>query len=120
MWSEFKTSEDTNTLLNISRQILEYYFLQICGYKNGNLRSDLLEKHADEFITKRDDGSIDNTKYMAVSAMIAALNVGALGFNDGLYFDTSSLDAVQLKESFRTIFDILGQIQHYNMMMGLT
>ena len=120
LWSEFKTSEDTNTLLNISRQILEYYFLQICGYKNGNLRSDLLEKHSDEFITKRDDGSVDNTKYMLVSAMIAALNVGALGFNDGLYFDTSSLDAVQLKESFRTIFDILGQVQHYNMMMGLT
>ena len=77
-----------------------------------------LKKHVDEFMTKRDDDSVDNTIYMAVSAMIAALNVGALGFNDGLYFDTSSLDAVQLKESFRTIFDILGQIQRYNMMMG--
>lgn len=117
LWREYRDSNDPVALMNVTRRILEYYFLQMCGYSNGNIRSDLLEKHRPDFETLRSDGSIDREKYEVVEAMIASLDVGALAFNDGLYFDASAIDPILLKDAFRQVFDVLGQMQHYKMMM---
>ena len=103
--------------MNVSRRILEYYFLQMCGYSNGNIRSDLLETHRSDFETRLSDGSVDRTRYEVVDAMISALDVGALAFNDGLYFDASSVDPALLKDAFKQVFYVLNQMQHYKMMM---
>ena len=117
LWKEYRTSEDSVALMNVSRRILEYYFLQMCGYSNGNIRSALMEAHRPDFETVRPDGSIDHTRYDIVDAMISVLDVGALSFNDGLYFDASSVDPILLKDAFRQVFDVLNQMQHYKMMM---
>ncbi len=117
LWREFRTSEDPVALMNVSRRILEYYFLQMCGYSNGNIRSNLMEAHRSDFETRLPDGSIDRTRYDIVDAMISMLDVGALSFNDGLYFDASSVDPLLLKDAFKQVFDVLNQIQHYKMMM---
>lgn len=117
LWKEYRTSEDSVALMNVSRRILEYYFLQMCGYSNGNIRSVLMEAHRPDFETVRPDGSIDHTRYDIVDAMISVLDVGALSFNDGLYFDASSVDPILLKDAFRQVFDVLDQMQHYKMMM---
>ena len=117
LWKEYRTSEDSVALMNVSRRILEYYFLQMCGYSNGNIRSVLMENHRTDFETVRPDGSIDHTRYDIVDAMISVLDVGALSFNDGLYFDASSVDPILLKDAFKQVFDVLNQMQHYNMMM---
>ena len=117
LWREYQDSNDSIALMNVTRRILEYYFLQMCGYSNGNIRSDLLEKHRPDFETLRSDGSVNLEKYEVVKAMIASFDVGALAFNDGLYFDASAVDPALLKEAFRQVFDVLGQIQHYKMMM---
>lgn len=117
LWREYRDSNDPVALMNVTRRILEYYFLQMCGYSNGNIRDDLLEKHRPDFETLRPDGSVDQEKYEIVRAMLAAMDVGALAFNDGLYYDASAIDPVLLKEAFRQVFDVLGQIQHYKMMM---
>ena len=77
------------------------------GYHNVDLRRDLLNKHEKEF-TKED--------YVAASAMIAMINVGATGFNDGLYYDSSAANISQLRSVFERIFSVMGQEQHYNMM----
>ena len=117
LWKEYRTSEDPVALMNVSRRILEYYFLQMCGYSNGNIRSDLMEKHRSDFETHRPDGSVDHTRYDIVDAMVSVLDVGALAFNDGLYFDASSVDPALLKDAFRQVFYVLNQMQHYKMMM---
>jgi len=48
--------------------------------------------------------------------MIAMINVGATGFNDGLYYDSSAADINQLRSGFERIFKVMGQEQHYDMM----
>lgn len=117
LWREYRTSEDPVALMNVSRRILEYYFLQMCGYSNGNIRSDLMETHRSAFETRLPDGTVDHTRYDIVDAMVSVLDVGALSFNDGLYFDSSSVDPSLLKDAFRQVFDVLNQMQHYKMMM---
>lgn len=96
----------------VIRQILEYYFIQMVGYKSGNLRNDLLDKHKEEFVKTNPDGSENKDDYTIASAMIAMLNVGATGFNDGLYYnDASAADIDQMKAVFEKIFKVMDQEQ---------
>lgn len=94
-----------DTLMIVIRQIVEYYFIQMVGYQNADLKKDLLNKK--DFI-KED--------YAAASDMIAMINVGATGFNDELYYDSSAADLAQLRAVFEEIFVAMGQWQHFNMM----
>lgn len=100
----------------VMRQILEYYFIQMVGYKSGSLRKVLLDDNKNEFIHIMTDGSEDKSDYVAASAMIAMLEINARDFNDGLYYDSSAVDADQLKRVFERIFKVLGQQQHFDMM----
>lgn len=77
------------------------------GYKTGNLRNDLLDKHRAEFVTTNPDGTENKDDYTTASAMIAMLNVGATGFNDGLYYDASAVDIDQMKLVFEKIFRVM-------------
>lgn len=117
-WHTYSTTDDAETLMMVVRQILEYYFIQMVGYKTGNLRNDLLDKHREEFVKTNPDGSENKDDYTIASAMIAMLNVGATGFNDGLYYDASAADIDQMKAVFEKIFKVMDQEQHFNMMTG--
>ena len=44
------------------------------------------------------------------------INVGATGFNDGLYYDSSAADVKHLRSVFEKIFTVMKQNQHYDMM----
>ena len=74
------------------RQILEYYFLQICGYDGENLRQQILVNNKHKFIDTVDDG---------------------------LHLTEDCEDAVVYKETFKLIFEVLNQEQHYDMMMAI-
>lgn len=100
----------------VIRQILEYYFVQMVGYQNVDLRMDLLDKNEKDFVKILDDGSEDRDDYVAAAAMIAMINVGATGFNDGLYYDSSAADVGQLRAVFEKIFKVMKSEQHYDMM----
>lgn len=117
-WHTYSTTNDPETLMMVIRQILEYYFIQMVGYKSGNLRNDLLDKHKEEFVKTNPDGSENKDDYTIASAMIDMLNVGATGFNDGLYYDASAADIDQMKAVFEKIFKVMDQEQHLNMMTG--
>lgn len=112
LWEEYLTSDDSVILMNVIRQILEYYFLQICGFKNGDLRAELLDKNKKAF----DDGTKEQFEYSMASAMINLMNTGVAGFSDNLYFDASAIDPNQLRTVFQKIFEVTNQQQHYNMM----
>ena len=107
LWDEYMHTNSPETIMIVIRQILEYYFVQMIGYQNVDLRRDLLDKHEDEF---------EKEDYVAASAMIAMINVGATGFNDGLYYDASAASVDQLRNVFQKIFRVMDQEQHYNMM----
>ena len=51
--------------------------------------------------------------------MLAVLNIGARGFNDGIFFDVSAIAPVQIRGVFEKIFAATRQKQHYDMMMGV-
>lgn len=59
LWKEYKSSSDSVALMNVACRILEYHFLQMCGYSNGNIRSNLLEVHHKDFEIKCQDGFVD-------------------------------------------------------------
>ena len=99
LWQEYCSTESTDVLMIVIRQILEYYFIQLSGYKGGNLRHDLLDKHKEDFEYTRPDGAKDTTDYTLASAMMALLDIGSSDFNDGLYFDSSATNVDRMKVS---------------------
>ncbi len=117
LWHEYSTTDDPEILMMVMRQILEYYFIQMVGYKSNNLRCELLDKNKKAFIKKRDDGTEDRTDYTSASAMIAMLDVGATGFNDGLYYDSYATSVEDLRRVFEQIFKVMNQEQHLKMMI---
>lgn len=117
LWEEYRIATDSISLLNVTRRILEYYYLQICGYSGDNLRADLLERNKPDFEVVLPDGNVDKADYNIAVAMIAVMNIGARGFNDGLYFDVSAISPTQIRTVFKKIFDVTKQQQHYDMMM---
>ena len=38
LWEEYHECQKPITLMNVTRKILEYYFLQLCGYDGAELR----------------------------------------------------------------------------------
>lgn len=118
LWSELNELTGAITVMSVIRRILEYYFLQLCGYDGSSLRKEILEKHQGCFIVKSDDGKPDDdTKYHLAQSMLSYIGKNEHGFNDGMDFVDESTDVSQCREVFKIIFDCLDQSQHYRMMM---
>lgn len=100
------------------RRILEYYFIQLCGYDGSNLRKTILENHKDAF-THDEFGNEDNARYDKASTMLSYIDVASYGVNDGLHYVDDGIEVELYRETFRMIFEHMHQEQHYNMMMGL-
>ena len=109
LWEEYKTATSPAILMNVIRRILEYYFLQIGGYRGVDLRKDILDKNKKEFPSQ--------WEYDSAVAMVAYINAGASGFDEGLYFDTNAVSVDQMRSVCRNIFHVLHQDQHYDHMM---
>lgn len=118
LWEEYKEVSSAVPLMNAIRRILEYYFLQLCGYEGSNLRKTILEDNRDAF--SRDEfGNEDNTRYDMASTMLSYIDATSYGVNDGLHYVDDGIDVELYRETFRMIFEHMHQEQHYNMMMGL-
>ncbi len=118
LWDEFRALKSTIPLLNVIRRILEYYFLQLCGYEGTNIRKLVLDDNKDKFVTPVEGGKPDYEKYQLASAMLTYIN-NPQGISDGLNYVEDCVDAEQYKSVFKLIFKSLHQEQHYNMMMGI-
>lgn len=117
LWEELRDLQSTIPALNVMRRILEYYFLQLCGYEGSDLRELVLEKkeNRDKFIKQVEGGQPDMTDYQLASSLLAYIN-NPNGISDGLNYVEDCDDVEAYKEVFRMIFEALGQSQHYNMM----
>lgn len=119
LWDELRDLHSTILALNVMRRILEYYFLQLCGYEGSDLRSIVLEKkeNREKFIKQVEGEKPDMTDYQLASSLLAYIN-NPNGISDGLNYVEDCEDAEAYKRVFQMIFDALGQSQHYKMMTG--
>ena len=51
LWDELRDLQSTIPALNVMRRILEYYFLQLCGYEGSDLREIVLDEHRNMLIS---------------------------------------------------------------------
>lgn len=119
LWTEYNTLTATIPLMNVMRRILEYYFLQLCGYEGHDLTKRVLEDKKDRFITPIEGTVPDMTRFHLAKSMLAYMHSSDT-FNDGLNFVDESMDCDQYREVFKTIFEVLDQSQHYDRMMNET
>ena len=118
LWDEYKEIKSAVPLLNVIRRILEYYFLQLCGYEGAHLRDVVLVKAKNDGKYKNLDGTDSDEKYQLAASMLAYINANAIGMNDGMDFVDNCTSAEDCRAIFEMIFTVMGQKQHYDMMIG--
>ncbi|MEG0897526.1 MAG: AAA family ATPase [Ruthenibacterium sp.] len=118
LWDEYKDIKSAVPLMNVIRRILEYYFLQLCGYEGSALRKVILTDGKTNGYYKDKNGNDDDEKFQLASSMLAYINASAVGMNDGMDYIEECLDVAECRSIFEMIFDAMKQKQHYDMMMG--
>lgn len=118
LWDEYKEVKSAVPLMNVIRRILEFYFLQLCGYEGTTLRKVILTDGKAKGRYKDENGNYDEEKFQLASAMLAYINASSVGMNDGMDYVEECLNAAECRSIFEMIFDAMSQKQHYDMMMG--
>lgn len=111
LWEEYKQLRETGSpvpLLNVIRKILDYYFLQLCGYDGVLLRKKILQDHKSDFA--------DDEQYTLARSMLMYISASKISFSDGLHYVEESADPEVCCSAFERIFIITEQHQHYRMM----
>lgn len=117
LWDEYREVKSAVPLMNVIRRILEYYFLQLCGYEGATLRHVILVQGKAEGRFKDVDGNIDEERFQLASAMLSYINASSIGMNDGMDFVEECLNADECRRVFEMIFEAMNQKQHYEMML---
>jgi len=117
LWDTYNEVTSSNTLVNVIRQILDYYFLQLCGYDGIGIKDEILKKHRIDFVTKLPDGSEDCSELHMAAALLQYMSASNDRISDGLNFIHTSMDVDACRKIFEKIFRNLGQGQHFDMMM---
>lgn len=74
LWTEYKEVTTSIPLLNTIRRILEYYFIQLCGYNGTTLQERILTDNRDKFVTLKPDGTEDTYQLQIVSSMLSYIS----------------------------------------------
>ncbi len=119
LWDEYKEVQSAVPLMNVIRRILEYYFLQLCGYEGASLRQAILVQGKADGKFKDADGNDDEEKFQLAAAMLAYINASSIGMNDGMDYVEECINAAECRNIFEMIFESMNQKQHYDMMMGI-
>ena len=117
LWDEYREVQSAVPLMNVIRRILEYYFLQLCGYEGSVLRQVILVQAKENGYYKDADGNDDEEKFQLASAMLAYINASSLGMSDGMDYVEDCLNADECRRIFEMIFELMNQKQHYDMML---
>ena len=118
LWLELKEVNSSLAIVNVTRRILEYYFLQLCGYDGADIRRDVLEKNKSKFEDVV-EGKVDATRYNLATSMLTYINASSVGVFDGINYVESTATAQEYRDTIRLIFEAMEQEQHYKMMMSL-
>ncbi len=103
LWQELKNTEggSCNTMLNVMRRILEHYFTVVGGIN--------YEACINQF---------EGTDKIICKALIAFINDGSHSVFEDLIFTPEDGSIERYKQVFERVFDKLGHIEHYKMMMN--
>lgn len=118
LWGEYREVDTSIPLMNVIRRILEYYFMQLCGYDSMNIRKRVLDENREKFIEQVPNSQPDMTKYNLASAMLSYISANSIGCSDGLNYVDDCAEISLYRTVFKLIFKALQQEQHYNMMMS--
>ena len=116
LWKEYKEATSSTVIMRTARQILEYYFIQISGYE-GQTLTDRIMKWKDTFVETAPDGTENREKQHLLNALLRYIGAENQQFNDGLDYVEDTENIEQIRHTFKLIFDVMEQTQHYNMMM---
>lgn len=119
LWDEYKELKTVNTITNVIRHILEYYFIQLCGYEGNDLQKIVLEDQKEKFIDREEGKKPNYDRYHLASALLSYINDSPALISDGLNFVEDGTDVEQYRVVFKLIFEAMQQEQHYNMMMNI-
>jgi wobble nucleotide-excising tRNase len=122
LWEEYRQLGELDSpipLMNVIRRILEFYFLQLCGYEGANLRKKILIEGKAQGKFKDSDGNEDEEKFQLAAAMLSYINTSSTGMYDGIDYVDGCLNTAECKAVFEMIFESMEQKQHYDMMMGI-
>lgn len=118
LWEEYREVKSAIPLLNVIRRILEYYFLQLCGYEGMTLRQRILKDNRDRFVIIDSNGNEDCSKLHMATAMLSYISTAGTSISDGINYIDECVDVEQSRETFALIFELMEQGQHYKMMTG--
>lgn len=119
LWDEYKELKTVNTITNVIRHILEYYFIQLCGYEGNDLQKIVLEDNKEKFIDREEGKKSNYDRYHLASALLSYINDSPALISDGLNFVEDGTDVEQYRAVFKLIFEAMQQEQHYKMMMNI-
>lgn len=121
MWEELKKlyKEDRASIAikNVSRRIIDQYFLQLCGFEGTDIRRIVLEENKAAFVAEVEGGKPNYEKYHLASALLHYVSSPS-GIGDEMFIDDECVDSETHRTVFHLIFKAMNQDQHYNMMMG--
>jgi wobble nucleotide-excising tRNase len=89
---------------NLMRRIIETYFVSYGGYKKSEL-------FAGKYCKNEEDR-------VAVKALAKWFDEGSHGVKDNMYGVNGEMMCERWMEGFRCLFEKMGQLEHYRMMMG--
>lgn len=91
----------------------------MCLTNDGaTLRKRILIDNKEKFIVTDAAVKENFTQYQMAHAMLSYISANSVGINDGINFVDDCVDVDQTKETFRLVFTLMEQKQHYDMMMG--
>lgn len=115
MWDEPKKlyHEDRASIAikNVSRRIIDQYFLQLCGFDGADLRRIILEENKSKFVTVVANSKPNYEKYHLASSLLHYISSPS-GIGDELYIDDEGMDSETHRTVFRLIFEAMHQDQH--------
>lgn len=122
LWTEYNEVRSSITLKNVIRRILEYYFIQICGYDGVTLEDIIIKKNRHKFVKKDEvtGEEIDTSELQTVTSLIRYITAPSFGVNEGFHFIDDSTAPEVYRDLTRRIFEAMGQPQHYQMMSTLS
>lgn len=108
LWRELRENTDNNnssclTVQNVMRRILETYFKTLGGYKDDDILNKFEESQEKEICR----------------SLVYWINDGSHCIPDDLYIEQENEMIDKYMKVFRLIFERLGHINHYNMMMKI-
>lgn len=121
LWDElkklYKEERASIAIKNVSRRIIDQYFLQLCGFDGADIRRIVLEENKSKFVTEVEGGNPNYEKYHLASALLHYVSSPS-GIGDEMFIDDECVDSDTHRTVFRLIFEAMKQDQHYNMMMA--